>query len=179
MKAEVSREDQVVAALCHMSILMPMFGALVPLLVWLTQRHRSLWLRFQALQAAIYQGAAVLVYFGLSALQVVPMLIVMALVFAMLLFSAASSGPGPSAPPDDALGVMALVAVVPAYILSMVMALLQCISAPAFAIVGVWATWRTLKGRRFRYPLIGSWVARRTQPAPPAIANPQPDPPGG
>jgi uncharacterized Tic20 family protein len=174
MQSEVSREDQLAGAVCHLSILMPIFGLIIPIMVWFTQRQRSVWLRFQSLQASVYQGIGVLLYFGLTGLQIFPMFGVMAFMGFFLFISAASRGSGPGGLLGPIAGLMMVGMFVVAYLAMIGAALLQCLIGPIFTLAGVWAGWQILKGRRFRYPLLGGWIVRRFPAAPPAIQEPRP-----
>ncbi len=51
----LSSDERWLAAFSHASILIPTLGFAVPLIVWITRRERSVFLRFQALQALAYQ----------------------------------------------------------------------------------------------------------------------------
>lgn len=48
-------EERWLAALSHASILIPTLGFAAPLIVWITHREKSHFLRFQALQALTFQ----------------------------------------------------------------------------------------------------------------------------
>jgi uncharacterized Tic20 family protein len=52
---ETSSDERLMAALSHGSILLPMIGIFVPTIVWMTQRNKSAFVRFHALQALVYQ----------------------------------------------------------------------------------------------------------------------------
>ena len=52
---ETSSDERVMAALSHGSILLPMIGIFVPTIIWMTQREKSAFVRFHALQAMVYQ----------------------------------------------------------------------------------------------------------------------------
>jgi len=48
-------DERVTAALAHAATLLPMMGALASIVIWATQKDRSRYVAFQALQAAVYQ----------------------------------------------------------------------------------------------------------------------------
>ena len=60
MNRDAPQDDRLIAALCHASVLASFFGLFVPLSVWLSQRERSSLLRFQALQALVFQSIMLL-----------------------------------------------------------------------------------------------------------------------
>ncbi len=49
------QDERNLAALAHGSVIIPFIGAAAPVMIWVTQRARSEYLSFQALQAAVYQ----------------------------------------------------------------------------------------------------------------------------
>lgn len=51
----LSSEERWLAALSHAGILIPSLGFTLPLIVWITQREKSEFLRFQSLQALTFQ----------------------------------------------------------------------------------------------------------------------------
>ncbi|MBI5877532.1 MAG: DUF4870 domain-containing protein [Chloroflexi bacterium] len=62
--AEPSQDDRIMAALAHATALVPMMGLIVPIVIWATQKDRSPYLRFQAIQATAYQIAIVVLSFA-------------------------------------------------------------------------------------------------------------------
>jgi uncharacterized Tic20 family protein len=50
-----STEERIFSALAHASIVVPYLGIIAPLIIWITMREKTAWLRFQALQALAYQ----------------------------------------------------------------------------------------------------------------------------
>ena len=57
----LSRQDErVFAALSHITILLPFMGILGPVLVWATQKEKSEYVKFHALQAIFYQMSLIL-----------------------------------------------------------------------------------------------------------------------
>jgi uncharacterized Tic20 family protein len=55
--AHASHDERLLSAACHSSSLLPIFGFVVPLHIWLTQRDWSRFVQFHALQALLYQMA--------------------------------------------------------------------------------------------------------------------------
>jgi uncharacterized Tic20 family protein len=55
-------DERIMAALAHLSAILPMWGILAPIVIWLTQREKSRWAAFQALQAIAFQIVVILVY---------------------------------------------------------------------------------------------------------------------
>lgn len=58
-----TQDDRVMAAVAHASVIWPTLGMIAPLVIWGTQREKSKFLGFQALQAAGYQFILILAGF--------------------------------------------------------------------------------------------------------------------
>jgi uncharacterized Tic20 family protein len=154
-EAAPTREDQLVAGLCHAAILMPLIGIAVPLAVWLSQRERSALLRENGLQALVFQFSALGLYVVAYACQFCSI---------FLLPLTALLIPGSTNTPSTPGDVSPLAFVFPA-IFSLgtcVSALVQCIGWPAFSLFGLRAAWQIGHGRTFDYPLLGAWLRRHT-----------------
>jgi uncharacterized Tic20 family protein len=48
-------DERVLAALSHVSVLLPLVGVIAPIVIWVTQREKSKYVAFQSLQAMVYQ----------------------------------------------------------------------------------------------------------------------------
>lgn len=133
-------EDRLVAALCHLGAFVPFFGMLLALIVWLTQKARSPLLRFQALQALLFQGVALVLYylvsFGLAGAY---------FVFFLPLIALSETGWGDRVP----------FLLVPFLLLLFGMILLVIAAAFVYDLLAALAAVRTLRGKEYRYPLIG------------------------
>jgi uncharacterized Tic20 family protein len=57
------QEERIMAALSHGSALLPMIGIILPIIIWVTQKEKSKYVAFQALQAAGYQVLMILAGF--------------------------------------------------------------------------------------------------------------------
>lgn len=55
MEEKISTEDKLMALLSHLSILIPNIGILAPIIIWLTNKNKSKFVRFNALQAIFFQ----------------------------------------------------------------------------------------------------------------------------
>jgi hypothetical protein len=58
-----NQEEKVMAALAHIAILLPLMGLVAPIVIWATQKDKSAYVNFQALQAVAYQVSLILVWF--------------------------------------------------------------------------------------------------------------------
>jgi uncharacterized Tic20 family protein len=140
-RASLSVEERLLAALSHGSILAQGVGLLVGVLVYVTQREKSRYAAFQALQAAVFQLINLIIVMGLwlvwgvfYGLSMIPLIRL--------------SETAPDAPPPPifwwGLGSMVL----PFAVMVVV------------GLVGLWGALRSWQGREFRYPLLGAWLER-------------------
>lgn len=58
-----TQNDKIMAALAHVSALLPMMGVIAPIIIWATQKDKSEFVAFQALQAIVYQLLMILAWF--------------------------------------------------------------------------------------------------------------------
>ena len=58
-----AQDERIMAALAHVTALLPMMGVIVPILIWITQKEKSKYVAFQAIQAAAFQLFMVLGWF--------------------------------------------------------------------------------------------------------------------
>ncbi len=58
-----SQNDRIMAALAHVSALLPFWGVIAPIVIWVTQKDKSRFVAFQALQALAYQISMILAGF--------------------------------------------------------------------------------------------------------------------
>ena len=56
----VSQDDHVMAALAHGAAILPFWGLIGAIVIWATQKDKSRFVRFQALQALVYQVLPIL-----------------------------------------------------------------------------------------------------------------------
>lgn len=56
----ISQDDQVMAALAHGAAILPFWGMIGAIIIWATQKDKSPFVRFQALQALAYQVLPIL-----------------------------------------------------------------------------------------------------------------------
>jgi uncharacterized Tic20 family protein len=147
MKLLDEPEDRLVAALCHLGAFVPFFGMLAALIIWLTQKARSRWLGFQALQALLFQGIA----FGLYYLAGVMMAAAyFAFIMPLIVFS--ETGWGDRVP----------YLLVPFFFVFFGMILLMLAATFGYYLLAVLAGVNTLRGKDYRYPLIGKLTENLT-----------------
>jgi len=61
--SEPTQNDKIMAALAHISAMLPMMGVIAPIIIWATQKDKSEYVAFQALQAVVYQLLMIFAWF--------------------------------------------------------------------------------------------------------------------
>ena len=141
-----AHEDRWVVAMGHFSIIIALWGMLIPLTAWVLQGKRSLFLKFQSVQTLIFQLGVMLLYFVAGAVYIFG-------IFSLLI----TAGLGQAESFDTSGGVLGLAILFG----SMLAARLIVLIIPLFQIWGQWAGYRVLKGDNYRYALIGRLVEKR------------------
>ncbi len=131
-------EERFAAAMGHFAVILPMWGLLAPAWLWISHKNHSSWLKFQSAQTTIYQAFVNVLYFGLTFASVF-------IGFGSMAFFAMMADLGEW---TVVAGMMVMVC------------LLGCtgLVIPLFHILGQWAGLQTLRGRDFKYPLLGRRV---------------------
>lgn len=137
--------ERTLAGLAHASILLGMLtnglgGAVAATLIWATQKDRSDYVAFQALQAAVYMLVSIAVF---SLIWCCWILFYFATWIPM--FSALNQDP-------DTLPLSFWVGILSMALPFLVMGL--------WTLYGLWGALRCFQGRDFRYLVIGDWVQR-------------------
>jgi len=63
LPTEATQDERIMAALAHASVILPFWGLIGAIVIWATQREKSRFVGFQALQVMAYQIALILVGF--------------------------------------------------------------------------------------------------------------------
>ena len=58
-----TQDERVMAALSHIGVLLPMMGVIAPIIIWVTQKDKSKYVAFQALQALVFQLSMIAAWF--------------------------------------------------------------------------------------------------------------------
>ena len=145
-------EDRWVTAMGHFSVIIMLWGMLVPLTAWILQGKRSLFMKFQFIQTLVYQICLMLLFFGSMFLYVAGAVI--------LLITVGLSG-------DAGLNATSMIGLVIFFIFMLIIFAIILI-VPLFHILGQWAGYRVLKGDDYHYPVIGKlvekWISNKTPP---------------
>ena len=138
-RAEPTQNDRIMAALAHATAVLPFTGLIAPIVIWVTQRDKSEYVAFQALQAIVYQLGIIVAWFAGMALYMGTFLLVIP-------FGDSSSRLPPFFfVPFAVMGLM---------MLGMLAAVIYALIAAAMA----------LQGKDFHYLVIGQALKRFLQP---------------
>ncbi|MBN2148199.1 MAG: DUF4870 domain-containing protein [Anaerolineales bacterium] len=142
--SSTTSDERLMAAVSHF------FGLVVALIIWATQKDRSRFVRFQAVQAMAFDIVVMVVAFITAGCLMLVMFLGMILSTGGMIFMTDPSG----APDPGALGVF----------MTMITSFSFLMPCAIFALVGgVWvvrllAAIQTFQGRDFRYPWLGARV---------------------
>lgn len=138
MSEKIKSDEKLMSLLSHLSIIIPNIGVIAPIIIWVTQKDKSKFVRFHAVQAIFFQ----LLFFVLLMASIFIGLILM-------LISLPIITRNPDAAPGAlfwvSMGVMNLY--FPLWII--------------FAIYAVVAGVKSFKGRIFRYLIIGRIIEKK------------------
>jgi uncharacterized Tic20 family protein len=160
MNVDNQKQDRLLAGLSHLGVLLPLAGMLVPLVVWLSRRGEPSVLRFQAIQALIYQGIGAAGYMLYYAVSMAAGVAFVPVSLGLAVFSDAGSSSTPGA--DGLLFAIFFILIAIMVLLSLAV---QCLAWPIYIFLGTWAGVRVLQGRDFHYPVIGGRLAKKFQSA--------------
>jgi len=159
------QEEKIMAALSHATIIWPVMGIIAPLIIWATQREKSPFVAFQALQAAVYHMTLILAglvcgvcylftYFGM---------IIGALGMPLsMLFTLPPEGAGAEdLPPEAAVGmILGFMVMFFFYLLVFGLMALGVVAWLAYISYGLYGAVASLRGKEFRYVILGPRLER-------------------
>jgi uncharacterized Tic20 family protein len=149
-----THEENWVAGICHATTILRLWGILTPLLVWFTQKERSIRLRFQSMQALVYQGIALMAY-------LIGMILYMVSFFGMF-FILLSAGMMSGNKEIQGLGAVIVLIFIGMMVLFWFIVM---IILPIYYLLAGFASIRTIQGHQFRYPILGKIVEARMKKA--------------
>lgn len=136
--------ERTLAALAHASVLISLFtgfgGAIAAAVIWASQKDKSQYVAFQALQATAYQLIGALV-FGLA------WCCWLGFYFATWIPMIPQLEQDPETLP-------------PIFWVGMFSMLCPMLVMGAWALYGLWGALETYRGKDFHYPAIGGWIKR-------------------
>ena len=144
-----SQNDKIMAALAHVSALLPLMGVIAPIIIWATQKDKSEYVAFQALQAITYQLLMILVWFvGMGCY-----MLSFFTTFLTMPFAGGNGEGDPSTAPIFLVGFL-----VPFIIFGAIF-----VGGALFIIYGLIGAFQTFQGKDFRYIIIGNRLANYLQ----------------
>jgi uncharacterized Tic20 family protein len=143
-----NQNERVMAALSHVSVILPFMGVIAPLVIWITQKEKSLYVAFQASQALAYQLMMILAGFVETGCYLVFFLVYFLVV---VLIS-----------PDEPSHTMDPVSVMVVFMPFIIMGILF-LARIVLLIYGLVGAVMTYQGKPFRYIFIGNRVERFVQ----------------
>jgi uncharacterized Tic20 family protein len=145
-----TQEDNWVAGICHATAILQLWGVVTPLIVWFSQKERSARLRFQSMQAFLYQVIAFIMYMlGMG----VYMAFLMGMFITML--TGGTTGGG-----NELQGLSAFM-MTGFLIVMMVFVVIVMIGMPIYYLLAGIAGFRVIRGHHFRYPFLGKIIEKR------------------
>lgn len=152
-----------VGGVCHATAILQLWGIFTPLLVWVLQKDRSEKLRFQALQATIYQLISFIVY--MAAMMAYMAIIFMAIAgISILGMTDPTLANGGDAPQGMGIFMIVFIGVI------MIFWTLLMIATPIYYIMAAIASILTIRGKNFKYPILGALLTKQMNKAKKNIA---------
>jgi len=137
-----NQNDKIMAALAHVSAILPFMGVIAPIVIWVTQKDKSEYVAFQALQAVVYQLSMILAWFvGMGCY-----MLSFFTTFLGIPFAGESGQIDPSIAPLFALGF-----IIPFLVFGAIF-----VGGALFVIYGLIAAIQVFQGKDFRYFIIGT-----------------------
>ena len=152
MNTAASSNEKILAALEHGSVIMAFLGPIIPVIIWSTQRKKSARLRFQSMQAFIYQIIALVVY-------MLGMAVYMVFFFGMFLLLILGGTSGA----DNAIRGPGAILLTVFLGLMFLFWMIFTIGMPFYTLLAGWAGFRVLCGHHFRYPILGKMIEKRIE----------------
>jgi uncharacterized Tic20 family protein len=56
------QDERILAALAHGAILLPIYGIIIPIIIWITQKEKTRYVSFQSLQALVFHLTLLFLY---------------------------------------------------------------------------------------------------------------------
>ncbi|HEX2696883.1 MAG TPA: DUF4870 domain-containing protein, partial [Anaerolineales bacterium] len=147
-------EDSWVSGICHSTAIIQFFGIITPLVIWFSQKGRSAKIRFQALQATIYQLAALIANILGSVAYVV-------VIFIAFIGMTAFGLSNPSASSSNQLPPAAVIFLFVFLGFITIFWLVIMIGLPIYYLLAAIASVSTIRGKDFKYPILGGIIAKR------------------
>ncbi len=148
--ATVTQDERILAALAHASVILPFWGLIGAIVVWATQREKSRFVNFQALQGAAYQLCLIILAFiggGCYMFASFGMFLVMPVSMISM---------GDMSDPNAMEGIIGMLVAMSSFFLPVCLTGIFFLVGAAFVCYGLYGAVRVLQGDDFRYAIIGS-----------------------
>jgi uncharacterized protein len=136
------------AALAQISVLIPFFGVIAPVVIWVTQKDKSRYVAFQSLQAIAFQLTMIFAWFLGMGCYVCSFFSM----FLMIPLASSSESPQSIAP------LFGFTTLIPFVVMGLIF-----LGGFLFILYGIVAAVITFQGKPFRYAIIGRRVERFMQ----------------
>ena len=141
-----NQNDKIMAALAHISAILPFMGVIAPIIIWATQKDKSEYVAFQALQAIAYQLLMILAWFvGMGCY----MFSFFGTFFTIPFTSSNGGDVNPSAAPFFMLG----------FLIPFIVMGAMFVGGAIFVIYGLVGAIQVFQGKDFRYLIIGNRIS--------------------
>jgi uncharacterized Tic20 family protein len=150
ISATPAQDERVMAALAHASVILPIWGTIGAIVIWATQKDKSPFVRFQALQGAAYQLTMILcgfLCFACYMCSFVGMILGTFLLLPIGVFAAEGASEA-----EGIIGV--LLGMLPTFFPFCIFGLIILVGL-VFVLYGLYGAVRVLQGDDFRYAIIG------------------------
>jgi uncharacterized Tic20 family protein len=166
-----TQDEKIMAALGHATIIWPGMGILAPVIIWATQREKSRFAAFQALQAAVYHMTLVLAGLACGVCYFCSYLGMMVGIIGMpasMFFTMPAQGPTPEEVPPAVLIPMLLssLGMLVFYLAIFGLFFLGLAVWVAYIGYGLYGAVATLQGKDFRYVILGPRLERYLEGTP-------------
>jgi len=149
--AGATQDECILAALAHASVILPFWGLIGAIVIWATQREKSRFVGFQALQALVYQLALIVGGFLGVACYMCSFFLIIFLVLPVGAYAIGAFATEGAANSDLLGGLLGIVMTTFPFCIMGVLALVGF----AYVFYGLYGAVRVLQGRDFRYAIIG------------------------
>jgi uncharacterized Tic20 family protein len=146
-----NQDERIMAALSHVTAILPFLGVIAPIVIWVTQKDKSQYVAFQALQALGYQLTMILAWF-------VGMACYMCSFFGTFLGMIPLTATSPEEPNPLAVAGFTLTFLIPFIVFGAIF-----VGGILFVIYGLVGAVMVLQGKDFRYLIIGTRLERYLQ----------------
>ncbi len=150
---ETTQDERIMAALTHASIILPVWGLVGTIVIWATQREKSKFVSFQALQAMTYQ--LTLIVFGMFGFACYACSFMGTFALSSIGMVAATMG-------GDASGFASILTTILTTFFPLCITGMIVLIGMVFIVYSLYGAARVLQGQDFRYAVVGRWLEKYT-----------------